>query len=281
MFHKPPMFSSSIPALVVLAAASLSLASCTNVRANETRNLTAAHIAGSAIKITTGNGRIQLIGGSGAKEVTVQATITAVGATTIEAEERLRQVVLNCTRGDDQVLVIDAEFPGRRRGSEGVSFRVSVPDASGAILKTSNGSITVKSIGGQLVCGTSNGRISVDNHEGPVDLSTSNGGIKVVKLAGTAKVRTSNGGVNVELERDQEGPVDIRTSNGHIGLVVGSAFRGSLKMSTSNGRVKLHNRTQIAVDSHCGKRSGVVNFGEGSGSRLVSSNGGVTVTLED
>ena len=81
------------------------------------------------------------------------------------------------------------------------------------------------------------------------------------------------------LRSDATGPVDLRTSNGRIKLAVGSAFRGEMGISTSNGGVRFHNQANIDVNSEIKRRHGTIRFAEsGAESKVRSSNGSVTVT---
>ena len=239
------------------------------------------HVAGFAIDVQSRNGSIQVLGGSAGEEVEVLATIVAGGQTQAEAEDRLQQIVVRCTRDAENRLVIRAEYPDQPRSRDGVSYVVRIPTVDGARLHTSNGSVTAKSLAGALRVNTSNGLIVVHDHQGAATLETSNGSVRVQRHAGTVTVRTSNGGVAVELTDDQTGPVSIDTSNGGVELTVGPGFQGSLRMDTSNGRVRVDNSGGTSLRQRIRRRSGTVTFGEdGEASRVHSSNGSITLNVK-
>jgi hypothetical protein len=215
------------------------------------------------------NGSISVVKG-GTGEVTVVATIRAT------SQERADAVQVVTERGADGVLTIRARWPGDvRQPSEGCSLEITVPDASGVTLKSSNGSLIARGLRGPASLTTSNGAIRVSDHDGVVTARTSNGSVTVDGAAG-ASVSTSNGSATVRLRADGAGPLDVSTSNGSITVGVGSAFAGTLKATTSNGRVT--NVSGLGKPAGRGTRTAATfDFGQGPAGSLRTSNGSITI----
>lgn len=172
-----------------------------------------AHVAGSPLDVSTENGSITIVI-SARPDVQIESSFAAVSA------ERLAAVTVEAIRKPDGTLSVHALWPdGGAKGNEECSFTITLPDATGLALKTSNGAI--KSSG----------------TAGPIDARTSNGSVALLNHAGGARVQTSNGSVDVSLVDESSGPVELRTSNGTISLEVGKLFSGSLSASTSNGKI--------------------------------------------
>jgi hypothetical protein len=239
------------------------------------------HLPGTALRVESRNGSISVIGEPQRQDVEVLAAITASGGTQEEAAERLAEVVVDCVRDPQSRLTVKARFPGDHRSGDGVTYVVRVPSVEGAELLSSNGAIRVLDTDGELMAHTSNGRIEVTDHGGPVDVATSNGNVSLSGLSGAARVRTSNGEVSVELAADDAGPVDVATSNGSVELTVGGAFQGEVGLHTSNGRVRFHNESGMAVESSLRRNRGTLVFpGTTQESKVVSNNGSITVTVK-
>jgi DUF4097 and DUF4098 domain-containing protein YvlB len=160
------------------------------------------------------------------------------------------------------------------RGSNGP---LNVVGRAGDVIgKTSNGPIKVKGGQGTLQLTTSNGPIAVEGAAGKLDLNTSNGPISIqvrngevnahtsngpIRFSGTLAdgehvLHTSNGGLTVTLPDEARFQIDAATSNGritsafpvkakggqsktHLRGTVGEDPAVSLKLSTSNGGIKI------------------------------------------
>ena len=111
--------------------------------AKATERLTVKYVPATAIEVTSRNGRIEIIGGQRGEDIVVEASIVAGGRSQEEADDRLDGVKIHCRRDEQDRLIVKAEFPGERRNRDGVSYVIELPDADGAKLSTSNGSIKV------------------------------------------------------------------------------------------------------------------------------------------
>jgi len=188
---------------------------------------------------------------------------------------------------------------------------IEASDVKGyADLKSSNGSIHAKNIESDLVGRTSNGRFDVMGVQGNADLRTSSGRVEIRNVKGKADAVTSNGSIiaeNIGTDltiinsngridvRDIKGNADLRTSNGTIeirnvkgktdvvtssGSILAENIESDLVGRTSNGRIDI-NRVLGAIDlsaSNAPIKAAELN-GNGRGIRLITTNGGINVTL--
>lgn len=80
---------------------------------------------------------------------------------------------------------------------------------------------------------SSNGTIAVSNLRGDVSVMTSNGGVNVKEVVGAVTIESSNGRLVV---KDILGPVDLTTSNGQIDFA-GTLVGDTNSLRSSNGRI--------------------------------------------
>ncbi len=237
-----------------------------------TRAAQTAHTAGSAVSVSTGNGAIT-IRRENRSDVEITAEVRA------QTQERAEQVIIVADRKDDGTLDVSVQWPDARRGSEGCTFTIALPEASGVKARTSNGAVTIEGLSGFADLQTSNGRITVKDHAGPVDADSSNGAIELVDVAGKIDAKTSNGRVTIVMAASNPGPVNVRTSNGSIDLTASAEMGGVLKMETSNGSIAADIPGATASIS---KKKGEVKLPrEGAESMLKTSNGRITVKTRE
>jgi len=285
----------SLAALLLLAT----LAGCSVIghsyRAQEERAVSPVHQPQSPVRVTTKNGSVRITADAARRDVLVTARLTAAGATQEEADQRLAAIDVRVQRLEDGTLSIAAVFPGERRGNEGCSFEIALPDALGAAIETTNGGITLSGLGGEALAQTSNGSVRITAQGGMVRVRTSNGRIEIVDPADTVDVGTSNGGVEVS---GFAGPVEVRTSNGSVTCRAGDAATGAVRIHTSNGSVTLDvpaslgGRVTAATSNGSvrtfgskattsgGDRAKVIQLGDAGPDCVVqTSNGNVTVSV--
>jgi hypothetical protein len=258
-----PVVRWSVPALVLALPALGGCVWVEDAKFKGERTQSVAHVEGSAISVTAGNGSVN-VKRRGEKDVQITAKIRAT------TQERLDGVKIHATRDAGGVLQVKAEWPGgKSQSGEGVSFVIETPGQVGVTVTTSNGSIELADQAGAATLKTSNGSITVASHGGAVVAETSNGAVKVGGVAGAVTIVTSNGAVDATLPDENPGPANITTSNGSISLSVGPKFAGTVTGKTSNGRVSMPGAPANA-------KSASVKLGEGPESTLKSSNGSIT-----
>lgn len=233
--------------------------------------VSAPHEAAKGLEVHARNGSV-LIKPSSGGDVSVTATLRML------SDERLADTTIAANRQADGTLLIEARPPGGKwESSEGCSFEIALPDASGVKAISDNGRIELQGMSGEATLTTSNGAVTSRDHRGPVHASTSNGSVKVEAAHGPVEARSSNGAITVTLADDSPGPVAAKTSNGSIEIHLGAAYKGTLDVSNSNGSVKCPEGTGIQV-RRSGKHAATVTVGDGGPtSEVRTSNGAITV----
>jgi hypothetical protein len=278
--------------LPIAGTVCLGLAGCVVEPLHEqTRAMSVVHAAGNAIDVRTANGGVTVVRGPG-PDVSIAALLTS------PSQERLALARVEAERNQDGALLVFVTWPGGRRQSrEGCSLDITVPEATGVRIETSNGSIRVGGLGGPadlttsngsvhavrhdgpVVVRTSNGRIELRDVEGRVDAATSNGTVDAKGIGAGVRARSSNGPIQISLRPDASGPVDADSSNGAVELVVGPAFAGEVNLHTSNGSVSIPSASVATVLSQSGTSADVRLGTGGEPSRLRTSNAGVRLRV--
>jgi hypothetical protein len=279
---------------VLLPLTACSFSGSMDFKADTDLSVTADHVSGSALYVDTSNGRIEVVAEPERPDVSIEARLRCRGATQADADARLAATELSVSRDADRRLVVKPVFPGSRRGGDGASIVIRIPDVHGAHLDTSNGSVVATMLTGHLVIDTSNGPVTVTDHDGTARVDTSNGSVTVTNLSGSLRADTSNGSISLQnvggpvdadtsnaaitlaLADDQSGPLRLDTSNGSIRVEVGAAFAGSVSFDTSNGSIHVDDQVGRVSSSTLSKSEGRITVGAGGGaSRLDTSNGSI------
>jgi DUF4097 and DUF4098 domain-containing protein YvlB len=156
-----------------------------------------------------------------------------------------------------ELVTVRAERRYEWRGNHGVRFAIKVPrgavldrivtsngpiaasDVAGpARLKSSNGSIRVEKLRGNLDAQTSNSSVELDGVDGDATAHSSNGRIRAEGVRGTLDADTSNNSVTAIVDRPDR-PVRVETRNGSIDLTLPTGFTGGVKAHTSNNGITL------------------------------------------
>lgn len=255
----------------------------------ETRALTMAHVAGSALDIGSENGKIEALS-TDRTDVSIEVTLQSPDL------ERLQLARVVAHRDSSDTLHVRVDWPdGKRKSNEGASISINLPDARDITAHSSNGSITIAGLSGHADLKSTNGSIRVDTHDGSVYANTSNGKLFADRVSGDIEMYSSNGSITISdafgpiraessngsavvtTTPGNAGPVRIRTSNGPITLNIGEGLEGILKCDTSNGRItltQLPNAQLIESSNHRAE----IRLGDGDEiSALRTSNGSVRV----
>jgi DUF4097 and DUF4098 domain-containing protein YvlB len=227
------------------------------------------------VVVRTHNGHVELLAHE-SDDMCISSVKRAGGFTLAEAHDNLDQltVIAEPDGSDPTTFVVKLDFPeALRHKSIGASFDIHVPQPcaadiatdnghirlrggkDSALLRTSNGRITVEQvdgrvdastsnglvhavhINGSLQANTSNGRLIADTIDGDCCLETSNGSIRVRKANGSVWAGTSNGRITVSATPPPAGEVVLRTSNGSISADLPPNLCGTLDIHAGNGRV--------------------------------------------
>ncbi|MCF3107467.1 DUF4097 domain-containing protein [Niabella sp. CC-SYL272] len=139
--------------------------------------------------------------------------------------------------------------------------------------KTSGGSLLVKEVAGKISGKTSGGSIDVSDSRDEIDLVTSGGSIKADHLEGRIRLKTSGGSLNLS---DLSGNIEARTSGGSV---TASDIKGDLFTSTSGGSVTLRGINGNLDASTSGGRIRAELVGTKDFIKLHTSAGGVDIDM--
>lgn len=303
----PPILVLALAGAWALTTTGCALAVSSPPLARETRTLHVPHVASSAVEVTTRNGAVT-VEASERDDVEIVATLAA------ESQARLQETQVVAERDAANTLVVRVDWAdGKPRNREGCGFRVLLPQATRAKVRTSNGGITIAGLGGAADLKTSNGPIEVGRHRGDVEADTSNGPVSVRQATGSVEAetsngpvsivepggevsartsngrieiveagravvaRTSNGPISVRLSDQGAGPVEARTSNGSVTLTLGGGFGGELDMRTSNGSIRVENLSGVTLLNDSKNRKHLRIGTAETKSKMETSNGSIHV----
>lgn len=102
------------------------------------------------------------------------------------------------------------------------------------IVDTTNGSIHVSNIVGDVLAESTNGNIQVEQIVGDVDLETTNGSITTNNVDGDVISETTNGKI---IGSNLSGKLDVETTNGSITL---TEVLHDVEAATTNGSITVH-----------------------------------------
>ena len=157
---------------------------------------------------------------------------------------------------------------------------VTILKSSGDInIITSNGTITVDNISGDVIARTSNGRIKASNIDGIVDAHTSNGSINLINVAAISRAKTSNGSIKAQILQVVS-DLSLTTSNGSINVYLNPDLDADIKANTSNGRIKLHDVSVYASDISKSNLYGQIGDG-GNLLKIRTSNASIHIYDDD
>jgi DUF4097 and DUF4098 domain-containing protein YvlB len=136
-------------------------------------------------------------------------------------------------------------------------------------LRSGDGSIRGRSLGGEVRAHTGDGAITLDGVKGALDVDTGDGSIRASGAFTSLRARTGDGSVDIRADPGSS-PTDdwsITSGDGSITLELPDGFNGDLDAHTGDGRVHVENVTLSNVTGEIGKSS--VRGRLGSGGRAV------------
>ncbi len=199
------------------------------------------------------NGGIEVEGWDSG-EIYVQAKVQGQARN----DEAAYQVVSEVQISMGEELKASGPRSGRGR-SWSVSYRAKVPRETDLGLSTTNGSIKIRDVTGQL------------------EMTTVNGGISMAQVAGDVSARAVNGGIKALLGGTawQGDGLELHTTNGGIEIDLPAEFNAVLEAATTNGGIQTD--FPITVTGRIGKRlNGVLGDG-GPTISATTTNGGVKI----
>ena len=112
--------------------------------------------------------------------------------------------------------------------------------------KTSDGSVKISGVQGNLHLSTSDGSVDGENLAGSLRLSTSDGSIHLHNVTGTLESHSSNGSATID---GQFSALQVRASDGSLNLTMnnGSQLTAASSIETSDGSVHLRLPRSLAA----------------------------------
>ena len=215
--------------LVVLCVACLSLAA--DSRYHEDFHYRYAQSPGGRLSVENFNGSVEISGWD-------QNSVDVSGTRYADSETRLHDVRINISNQTNGVQIRTLRPDRDHRGHTGAKYVIRVPRQTELErIESSNGSMRIENIDGNMTLHTSNGSVHLSDIHGNVDANSSNGSIEVRNVEGRMSFETSNGSVRAE---NVHGGIHAHTSNGSVDLELGTLAIGDLTASTSNGGITVH-----------------------------------------
>jgi Putative adhesin len=232
------------------------------------------------IAIESINGAIEYIGNE-QSQFTVHAEKLIKAPDWPAAEEFARQVQIHVIpENDGKLLRVYAEYPKPPRYVEVVvSFTVHGPQRLQINGCSSNGSVRIKDVQGEVQARSTNGEVRLQRVMGTIQATTANGDVKgeALTLAQASEFASQNGTIRLHVEAGQAS-ITATTVNGSVDLTLPQTYTGQVDARTQNGRVR------TAFQTHITQRSqnwlvGSIGTGGDALLKLRSQNGHVTLAL--
>jgi DUF4097 and DUF4098 domain-containing protein YvlB len=208
-----------------------------------------------------------------------QNSVDVSGTKYADSESRLRDVRIDISNQRNGVQIRTLR-PDRDHSHTGAKYVIRVPRQTELErIHSSNGSMRVENIDGNMTLHTSNGSVHLSDIHGNVEANSSNGSVEVRKVEGRMSFETSNGSVRAE---NVHGGIHAHTSNGSLDLELETPQIGDLTASTSNGGITVHlpPSTNATISAHTSGHDRIYSdfdvtvHGSLSASRLEGTLGG-------
>lgn len=207
---------------------------------------------GASFSIENFNGSVEIGGWD-------QNTVEITGSKYAHSEAMRDEIRIEINHTDNSVS-IRTIVPMDRHGNMGARYVIRLPrkvqldrvvstngavkanDLEGAAhLRTSNGSIHIGRLHGNVDAQTTNGSIEAEEIDGAAHLHTSNGHVRTDAVKGPVDATTTNGGIHIhESANGSNQGFRLSTSNGPIELTVDGQLKSDVRATTTNGSITLH-----------------------------------------
>ncbi len=225
------------------------------------------------VKIYNANGRTRLHG-EDRSDIEVRALKQARAESDQAAERLLDEIRVNSHLAGD-VLEIEVEIPRRWNRHGNVHLDIRMPREVMVGVKSSNGKLCINGLRSALRARSSNGSIRIVDVVGDIELNTSNAKVSCKGTCGRLMARSSNGKIELESHR---GSVDASTANGPIHARLDELGKEGVLLATSNGRIALELPEEVDADLDMRVDNGVIRNDRDLGGE-TNTNGRVRGTL--
>ena len=240
----------SLPVLLLIAGGCGTL-----VRATEQLSLNQPWANYARVEVAARNGGVELRGQCGPDQDFRPQVRGGTDAGRSRAEPRPGDGLCRRERRAAGHFSRRAAYPAELRNKNvGADLVIEIPQPCAAKIETSNGSIRVEHLAGEVVLESSNGNLHALNVDGTVRAGTSNGRIECENVSGGVTAKSSNGGIAAQ---EVGGPCVLRTSNGDVRCVLAPTAQGDVECGPATGRFTPHCRRAWPPSSNCPRATGV------------------------
>ena len=226
--------------------------------------------ASGVLRLHNANGRIRIIGDD-RNDIDVVATKHVRAESTDAAKRLLEEIrLISGVVGDALELEVDIPKRWNRRGY--INLELLVPHGVSVEVSASNGKVIVENLRGAVRARSSNGSVEVTDVIGDVEISTSNARVSCSCTCGRLVARSSNG--KIEL-RGHRGSVDASTSNGLIRASMEELGKEGVCLATSNGRILLELPEDVDGEVDIRVDNGIIRNDRSLCKNVRESNGAV------
>lgn len=222
-------------------------------RAEGQETLTLSAPASGRLRVENSNGKTVLLG-----EDRENVEVRMVKSARAESEEAAKRLVgaigVDVDDGGGQ-LALEVVVPKRWNRHGSANLEIRLPRGLQVNVFSSNGAIVVSGLRAPVVGRSSNGSICVSDVDGDVDVQTSNGKVSCGCTCGRLVARSSNRKIEIS---EHSGSVDAMTSNGLIHASVESLGSDGLLLATSNGRIVVELPEKVDADVDLRVDNGVI-----------------------
>ncbi len=185
-----------------------------------------------ALSLHNANGGTRIIG-EDREDVQIDVRKHARAESQDAAEELLDAIKIE-TMLIGGVLEVDVQIPKKWNRHGYADLQVRLPRALEIRASSSNGKLCLRGLRSGAWARSSNGSVRIDDVHGNIDVTTANAKVSCACTCGHLVARSSNG--KIELA-EHSGSVDAVTSNGLIRASLDELGEEGISLATSNGRI--------------------------------------------
>ncbi len=187
------------------------------------------------LNVENGSGNVRVRGG-GSNAVVIRARVTA-NTSEGNAAALVRDVEQNPpVRQTGNIISIGNQV--RRIERVGISYEITVPQATQGKVATGSGDVDCAGVNGPLSATSGSGNVIINEVSGSVNARTGSGNVRVSATGGGLKAETGSGNVDVS---NVTGAAEASAGSGNVSL---SGVTGAIRANTGSGDVHIQRATQ-------------------------------------
>jgi DUF4097 and DUF4098 domain-containing protein YvlB len=189
---------------------------------------------GRSLRIENGNGRTRIVG-EDRDDISVLMDKRARAESDDAAQHLVGDIQL-VAREANGLLQLEIQTPRKWNRHGNAHLLVRVPRDVGVVVSANNGKVCIEGLRSDVSARSSNGSVRVADVVGDIEITTSNAKVCCHSTCGSLTARSSNGKIELDEHR---GSIDASTSNGLIRASLDEIGSGGVILTTSNGRIVL------------------------------------------